>query len=149
MASYDFDISYTPGKGNVVANALSRKKEELNSTIMEMKHLEIIAEYNFRPTGGHESEMLASLSIRPTLIERIEAKQRRDAKLAEILNRLEFVVESEEIKTYEVDRDGWICKDGRLCVPNVDGLREEVLREGHHSRLTIHPGGNKMYQDLR
>ncbi|MDQ4222763.1 integrase zinc binding domain-containing protein, partial [Pseudomonas aeruginosa] len=53
------------------------------------------------------------------------------------------------MKPYGVDRQGWLRKEGRLCVPNVDGLREEVLREGHHSKLTIHPGGNKMYRDLR
>ena len=128
LASYDFDISHTPGKRNVVADALSRKKEELNSMIMEMKHLEIIAEYNFRPTGGLEPEMLASLSVRPTLIERIGANQRRDAKLAGILNRLEFAAESEELKPYGVDHEGWLRKEGRLCVPNVDGLREEVLQ---------------------
>ena len=27
--------------------------------------------------------------------------------------------------------------------------RHEVLREFHHSRLAIHPGGTKMYHDLR
>ena len=69
LASYDFDISYTPGKGNVVADALSRKREELNLMIMEMKQLEILAEYNFRPTGRLEPEMLASLSVRPALLE--------------------------------------------------------------------------------
>ena len=61
LASYDFDITYTPGKGNVVADALSRKKEELNLLIMEMKQLEILAEYNFRPTGGLEPELQACL----------------------------------------------------------------------------------------
>ena len=111
--------------------------------IMEMKQLEILAEYNFRPTGGLEPELLASLSVRPTLIERIGNSQRRDAKLSEILDRLGFTMESEDLKSYEVDREGWLRKAGRLCVPNVDGLREEVLREGHHSKLTILPGGIK------
>ena len=27
--------------------------------------------------------------------------------------------------------------------------REDVLRESHHSRLTVHPGGTKMYRDIR
>ena len=106
LASYDFDISYTPGKGNVVADALSRKREELNLMIMEMKQLEIIAEYKFRPTGGLEPDMLASLSVRPTLLEQIGENQRRDMKLAEILNRLELVAGSDDLKPYEVDREG-------------------------------------------
>ena len=28
-------------------------------------------------------------------------------------------------------------------------LRKEILREFHYSRLAVHPGGTKMYQDLR
>ena len=28
-------------------------------------------------------------------------------------------------------------------------LREEVMREAHHSRFTVHPGETKMYHDLR
>ena len=31
----------------------------------------------------------------------------------------------------------------------VDRLREEILREFHCSRFAVHPGGTKMYQDLR
>lgn len=149
LASYNFDISYTPGKENVVADALCRKKEELNLMIMEMKQLEILSKYNFRPTRGLEPEVLASLSVRPTLLERIGENQRRDMKLAEILNRLELAAKSDDLRPYEVDREGWLRKEGRLRVPNVNGLREEVLREGHHSKLTIYPRGNKMYRDLK
>ena len=28
-------------------------------------------------------------------------------------------------------------------------LREEILMEFHYSRFSVHPGGTKMYQDLR
>ena len=38
---------------------------------------------------------------------------------------------------------------GRLCVPNVDGLRNWILEEDHGSRYSIHPGSTKMYHDLR
>ena len=34
-------------------------------------------------------------------------------------------------------------------VPQLTDLREEILREFHCSRFTVHPGGTKMYQDLR
>ncbi|KAF3631042.1 Cyclin-B2-5 [Capsicum annuum] len=37
---------------------------------------------------------------------------------------------------------------GRLCVPNVNGLREGVLSEAHKSRYTVHLGLTKMYHDL-
>ena len=34
-------------------------------------------------------------------------------------------------------------------VPQLTDLREEILREFHCSRFSLHPGGTKMYQDLR
>ena len=38
---------------------------------------------------------------------------------------------------------------GRLCVPNVYGLRDWILEEAHGSLCFIHPGLTKMYHDLR
>ncbi|XP_070013593.1 uncharacterized protein [Nicotiana sylvestris] len=38
---------------------------------------------------------------------------------------------------------------GRLCVPNVDGVRERILEEAHSSRYSIYSGTMKMYRDLR
>ena len=34
-------------------------------------------------------------------------------------------------------------------VPQLIELREEILREFHCSRFAVHPGGTKMYRDLR
>ena len=34
-------------------------------------------------------------------------------------------------------------------VPQLTDLKEEILREFHCSRFSVHPGGTKMYQDLR
>ena len=34
-------------------------------------------------------------------------------------------------------------------VPHSTDLRKEILREFHCSRFIVHPGGTKMYQDLR
>ena len=65
-------------------------------------------------------------------------------KLVEFIQKLEI-----ENKDFEVDREGWLRKRGQLVVLDIDGLRDEVLRECHHSKLTIHPGGNKMYQDMK
>jgi len=35
----------------------------------------------------------------------------------------------------------------RIWIPNVRELKDEILREGHNSRYSIHPGGTKMYRD--
>ena len=34
-------------------------------------------------------------------------------------------------------------------VPQLATLREDILQEFHCSRFTVHPGGTKMYHDLR
>ena len=34
-------------------------------------------------------------------------------------------------------------------VPHFSDLRQEILREFHCSPFVVHPGGTKMYQDLR
>ena len=38
---------------------------------------------------------------------------------------------------------------GRLCVPDHDRIREELLDECHRSKFSIHPGSNKMYRDIK
>ncbi|KAL4291968.1 hypothetical protein GQ457_14G013250 [Hibiscus cannabinus] len=38
---------------------------------------------------------------------------------------------------------------GRYCVPKYSELRQAILREAHDSLCSMHPGGNKMYRDLR
>jgi hypothetical protein len=37
----------------------------------------------------------------------------------------------------------------RLCVPDVDDVRERIMAEAHSSKYSIHPGSTKMYHDLR
>ena len=38
---------------------------------------------------------------------------------------------------------------GRVVVPQLVDLRKEILREFHCSRFVMHPGGMKIYHDLR
>jgi hypothetical protein len=37
----------------------------------------------------------------------------------------------------------------RICVPEIDSLRDTILKEARDSAYSIHPGSNKMYQDLK
>ena len=71
LALYDFEISYTPGKGNVVADALSRMKLTLSPLFVERQSLEYIANFNFRPSSEIVPSLLASLKVRPTLLDSI------------------------------------------------------------------------------
>ena len=44
--------------------------------------------------------------------------------------------------------DGSLWNKGLVMVPQSEDLREEILKEFHCSRFTVHPGGTKMYHDL-
>ena len=50
---------------------------------------------------------------------------------------------------WTIHTDGSLRYRGRVVVPQLIDLREEILREFHCSRSAVHPGGTKMYQDLR
>ena len=50
---------------------------------------------------------------------------------------------------WTVHADGSLRYRGREVVPQLTDLREEILREFQCSRFSVHPGGTKMYQDLR
>ncbi|XP_016732913.1 uncharacterized protein [Gossypium hirsutum] len=37
----------------------------------------------------------------------------------------------------------------RMCIPKDDDLRQSALQEAHSGLYAMHPGGNKMYRNLR
>jgi hypothetical protein len=37
----------------------------------------------------------------------------------------------------------------RLCVPDIKSIWELILKEAHETSYSIHPGSEKMYQDLK
>jgi hypothetical protein len=37
----------------------------------------------------------------------------------------------------------------RIYVPSIMELKDKILCEAHESAYSIHPGGNKMYHDLK
>jgi hypothetical protein len=47
------------------------------------------------------------------------------------------------------DDDGVLLYKGRFYVPNVKELKDKILCEAHESAYSIHPGGNKMYHNLK
>ncbi|XP_070017552.1 uncharacterized protein [Nicotiana sylvestris] len=47
-------------------------------------------------------------------------------------------------KKVTVGDDGDLQMQGRICLPNVDGLRDLILEEAHNFRYSIHPGAVKM-----
>ena len=54
-----------------------------------------------------------------------------------------------QVQCFHQDSEGVLWFKNRLVVPKDLGLRKQILDEAHLSRYSIHPGSNKMYQDLR
>ena len=79
------------------------------------------------------------------MIEKIKALQGQDDEL----NKLKENVATSGKTEFSVNTEGILMLADRLCVPNVDGLRQEILREAHDSPYAMHPGSTKMYQTLK
>ena len=88
---------------------------------------------------------LGSLMATPSLLSRVIKSQRQDAEIVSIRDRVQSCTTDEgwAIHTY-----GSLRYRGRVIVPQLTNLREEILREFHCSGFAVHPGGTKMYRDL-
>ncbi|GJR53614.1 putative reverse transcriptase domain-containing protein [Tanacetum coccineum] len=52
-------------------------------------------------------------------------------------------------KAFEVRPDRTRCIKNRSWLPLFGNLRDLIMHESHKSKYSIHPGSNKMYQDLK
>ena len=133
MKDYDCIIDYHPGKVNVVADSLSRK---MISTL-------ILKDYDWRlaPDGA----LLAQLSVIPELKQMIVDAQKHNVKLQEIVQ----LVSTRDKTDFAMDGDGGLLYKSRLCVLNNMDLKKKILYKSHNTVFTMHPGSNKMYQDMK
>ncbi|GJW76934.1 putative reverse transcriptase domain-containing protein [Tanacetum coccineum] len=53
------------------------------------------------------------------------------------------------IKKLDPRADGTLCLYRRSCIPNLGNLRGVIMHESHKSKYSIHPGLDKMYQNLK
>ena len=58
-------------------------------------------------------------------------------------------VQNGEKRDFTLREDGVLFYQNRLCVPNDEKFREEIMNEAHTSPYAIHPGGTKMYQTIK
>ena len=89
---------------------------------------------------------LGSLVATPPLLSRVIESQGQDVEIVSIRDQVKLGVGDEG---WTVQADGSLRYRGQVVVPQLTDLREKILREFHCSRFTVHPGGTKMYQDLR
>ncbi|KAI3794916.1 hypothetical protein L1987_37557 [Smallanthus sonchifolius] len=122
LKDYDCEIIYHPGKANVVANALSRKDVP---TPIRVKACQLVVTSDvMREIEKAQDEALKKENIKK------ERKVGQQDKL-------------------EYNTLGVRTRFGRVWIPMSGELRTKILDEAHKSRYSIHPGTNKMYQDLR
>ena len=82
--------------------------------------------------------------IQPTLIQQVIEVQQLDDESTSFRMRL---VNGEVLDGWSFDANLGLRFHGRTFVPVAS--RELVMTEFHHSRLAVHPGGTKMYHNLR
>ena len=145
IEDYDFELHYHPGKANVVADALSRKSisDVAFIAIRECEMLGALGEFDLLLGESVEAAALFSVVAQPTLVTRVLEAQRGDLEVESLREKISSGKVEKGLMVYP---DQSMRYQDRLFVP--EACREEVLREFHHSRLAVQPGGTKMYRDL-
>ena len=143
LEDYDFTLYYHPGKANVVADALRRKSRGALASIAsrEWRMLETVGQFGLEYRKQAQGT-LGSLVATPSLLSRVIESQGQDAEIVSIKDRVQPGTCD---KGWTVHADGSLRYRGRVVVPQLTDLREEILREFHCSRFAVHPGGTKMY----
>ncbi|KAG8485890.1 hypothetical protein CXB51_019244 [Gossypium anomalum] len=133
LKDYELVIDYHPGKANVVADALSRKS------------LFALRAMNVHLSALSDNALVAELRARPLWIHQISEAQKVDGELVAKRVKCAAGTESE----FQIDDDDCLRFRNRLCVPRNSELIPMILGEAHSSRMSVHRGSTKMYNDLK
>ena len=86
-----------------------------------------------------------NITISCSLESKIIELQKTDVGIFHIKRKMQ----EQETKHFILDERGVLWFEDRLVVPKDRELRNQILEEAHSSKLSIHPGSSKMYQDLK
>ncbi|WMV29153.1 hypothetical protein MTR67_022538 [Solanum verrucosum] len=142
-------VLYHPGKANVVVDALSRMSmgsvAHVEDEKKELVHdVHRLARLGVQLVDSTKGGFMVHHSSESSVVVDVKSKQHLDP----ILMKLKESVLNKSVEAFSQWGDGMLRYQGRLCVSDVDGLREKVLDEEHGSQYSIHPGATKMYLDL-
>jgi ribonuclease HI len=144
IKDYDLGINYHPRKANVVADALSRRSH-VSQLVVDSMPYELCEEFDKLNLMIIANSKAMEMEVGSSLLQEIQRGQLEDEKVQEIKRN----IKEEKSPSFSKDDEGVLWYKGRICVPNVKELKDKILREAHVSAYSIHPGGNKMYQDLK
>ena len=88
---------------------------------------------------------MANFKVQSELVGRIMNLQKDDLQLVQLVDKVKKGGKSD----FVLSDDGILRFGTRLCVPNDEDLRRELLEATPYSRFVIHLGGTKMYKDLK
>nr|GFB88872.1 reverse transcriptase domain-containing protein [Tanacetum cinerariifolium] len=91
--------------------------------------------------------MTISLDLpKQILAAQIEALKPKNLKKEDVGGMIRTDIPQERL---EPRADGTLCLNGRSWLPCYGDLRSVIMHESHKSRYSIHPGFEKMYQDVK
>jgi hypothetical protein len=144
IKDYDLEVHYHPGKANVVADALSRKNHCNCITVKPMDY-SLCYELEKLNIEIVQQGQLTNVTVESTIKDQIVSAQRKNSGVAHIKEK----VRTGQQTDFSIDDADVLWFKNRLVVPKVPELRQLILDEAHSTRFSIHPGSNKMYQDLK
>ena len=59
------------------------------------------------------------------------------------------LIKEDKAPGFHLDRDRIVWFKHRICVPDIQDIKNVILSEVHESAYSIHPGSTKMYQELK
>jgi hypothetical protein len=143
IKDYDLGINYHPGKANVVADALSRKKY-CNATFARRMQPELQRQIEYLNLGIVNVAKV-TMEVEPTLEVEIREGQLEDGKLKEIRQ----LIRDNKTSDFSEDSQGTLWLGKQRCVPDLKPIKELILKEAHDLAYSIHPGSTKMHKDLK
>jgi hypothetical protein len=79
----------------------------------------------------------------------LEERIRKAQKLSAEIKALRELMKDGKEEDYRVDEQGTMWLKERICVPQNKALLEQIMKEAHDSRYSIHSDSTKMYKDLK